>query len=168
MSRFAKLSLAAVSALALTFTAHAGGSDAAGSKAKKWAPEAISTSHKLQKTYFDTDSTSTPLAVGMNDVGTLLTVNCANTAGCTIAGNMNAQLAAAASENAAAICLVVDGTSVNCPFNAIIRAGSGFQVMNYQTFTSVPLGNHTVQMRVYTSVATNLIRWNKEFKLYKP
>jgi hypothetical protein len=165
MSRFAKLSLAAVSALALTFTAHAGGSDAAGSKAKKWAPEAISTSHKLQKTYFDT---STPLAVGMNDVGTLLTVNCANTAGCTIAGNMNAQLAAAASENAAAICLVVDGTSVNCPFNAIIRAGSGFQVMNYQTFTSVPLGNHTVQMRVYTSVATNLIRWNKEFKLYKP
>lgn len=168
MSRFAKLSLAAVSALALTFTAHAGGSDAAGSKAKKWAPEAIGTAHKLQKTYFDTDSTSTPLVVGINDVGTLLTVNCANTAGCTIAGNMNAQLAAAASENAAAICLVVDGASVSCPFNGIIRAGSGFQVMNYQTFTSVPLGNHTVQMRVYTSVATNLLRWNKEFKLYKP
>lgn len=168
MSRFAKLSLAAASALVLSFSAHAGGADAAGVKSKKVSPEAIGTAHKLQKTYFDTDSASTPLAVGMNDVGTLLTVNCANTAGCTIAGNMNAQLAAAASENAAAICFVVDGASVSCPFNGIIRAGSGFQVMNYQTFTSVPLGNHTVQMRVYTSVATNLLRWNKEFKLYKP
>lgn len=168
MSRFATLSLAAVSALALTFTAHAGGSDAAGSKAKKWAPEAISTSHKLQKTYFDTDSTSTPLSAGNNDIGTLLTVNCANTAGCTIAGNMNAQLAAVGVENTAAICLMVDGASVSCPFNAIIRAGSGFQVMNYQTFTSVPLGNHTVQMRIFTTQATTLHRWNKEFKLYKP
>jgi len=168
MSRFAKLSLAAVSAVVLSFSAQAGGADAAGGKSKNWSPEAISTSHKLQKSYFDTDATTTALAVGMNDVGTVLTVNCGNAGGCTIAGSMNAQLAAAASENAAAICLVVDGSSVNCPFNGIIRAGSGFQVMNYSTFTSVAAGNHTVQMRVFTSVATNLIRWNKEFKLYKP
>ncbi|HEV8691583.1 MAG TPA: hypothetical protein VGQ91_14880 [Ideonella sp.] len=167
MSQVLKLSLAAAAALVLSFSAQAG-SDAAGSHSRKMSPEAIGTSHKLQKTYFDTDSTSTPLSVGSNDIGTVLTVNCANTAGCTIAGNMNAQLAAAATENAAAICLVVDGSSVSCPFNAIIRPGSGFQVMNYQTFTSVALGNHTVQMRVFTSVATNLFRWNKEFKLYKP
>jgi hypothetical protein len=167
VSQVLKLSLAAAAALVLSFSAQAG-SDAAGSHSRKMSPEAIGTSHKLQKTYFDTDSTSTPLSVGSNDIGTVLTVNCANTAGCTIAGNMNAQLAAAATENAAAICLVVDGSSVSCPFNAIIRPGSGFQVMNYQTFTSVALGNHTVQMRVFTSVATNLFRWNKEFKLYKP
>lgn len=169
MSRFAQLSLTAVSAVVLSFSAQAGGADAAGGKSKQQSsPEAISTSHKLLKTYFDTDSTTTALAVGMNDVGTVLTVNCGNADGCTIAGSMNAQLAAAASENAAAICLVVDGTSVSCPFNSIIRAGSGFQVMNYQTFTSVTPGNHTVTMRVFTSVATNLHRWNKEFKLYKP
>jgi hypothetical protein len=167
VSQVLKLSLAAAAALVLSFSAQAG-SDAAGSHSRKMSPEAIGTSHKLQKTYFDTDSTSTPLSVGSNDIGTVLTVNCANTAGCTIAGNMNAQLAAAATENAAAICLVVDGSSVSCPFNAIIRPGSGFQVMNYQTFTPVALGNHTVQMRVFTSVATNLFRWNKEFKLYKP
>jgi hypothetical protein len=168
VSQLLKLSLAAAAALAMSAGAQAG-SEPPGSKAvSKVSPMAISTSHKLQKTFFDTSSTSTPLAVGNNDIGTVLTVNCANTAGCTIAGNMNAQLAAAATENAAAICLIVDGSSVSCPFNGIIRAGSGFQVMNYQTFTSVALGNHTVQMRIFTSVATNLHRWNKEFKLYRP
>ena len=168
MSQTLKLSLAAAAALVLSVSAQAG-SEPPGSKAvSRVSPMAITTSHKLQKTFFDTDSTVTALAVGNNDIGAVLNVNCANAAGCTIAGNMNAQLAAAASENAAAICLIVDGGSVSCPFNGIIRAGSGFQVMNYQTFTSVALGNHTVQMRVFTSVATNLHRWNKEFKLYKP
>jgi hypothetical protein len=168
VSQILKLSLAAAAVMAMSVGAQAG-SEPPGSKlASKASPMAIGTAHKLLKTYFDTAAVTTPLVVGSNDVGTVLTVNCANAAGCTIAGNMNAQLAAAASENAAAICLIVDGASVSCPFNGIIRAGSGFQVMNYQTFTSVGLGNHTVQMRVFTSVATNLIRWNKEFKLYKP
>ncbi|MFO1338657.1 MAG: hypothetical protein U1F53_10570 [Burkholderiaceae bacterium] len=82
---------------------------------------------------------------------------------------MNAQIAAAAVENArAAICLV-NGSYVNCPFNAIVRAGGGYQVMNYQTFTSVPLGNSTIEMEVYSSQAGSaLYRWNKEIKLYKP
>lgn len=168
MSQFLKLSLAAAAVMTMSVGAQAGSEPPGSKSVSKVSPMAIGTAHKLLKTYFDTDSTATPLAVGNNDIGTVLTVNCANTAGCTIAGNMNAQLAAAASENAAAICLIVDGSSVSCPFNGIIRAGSGFQVMNYQTFTSVALGNHTVQMRVYTSVATNLHRWTKEFKLYKP
>ena len=168
MIRSISLALAAAGAF-VSFGALAAGGEPAGLKSHQaYKAEAIGTSHKLLKTYFDTDSTSTPLAVGNNDIGTVLNVNCGNAGGCTIAGNMNAQLAAAATENAAAICLLVDGTSVSCPFNAIIRPGSGFQVMNYQTFTSVSPGNHTVQMRVFTSVATNLFRWNKEFKLYKP
>lgn len=133
-------------------------------------PQAISTSHKLQKTYFDTNNES-GLVLGagtFTTVGTQLTVNCANAAGCTIAGNLNAQLSAGASENNAALCLVIDGSSLSCPFNTIIRAGSGFQVMHYQTFGFVPLGNHTVDMQVYSNAASALYRWNKEIKLYKP
>lgn len=168
MVRTIPFALAAVFALA-AFGAQAAG-EPPGLKRQQASesPLAIGTVHKLQKTYFDTGNTTTALAVGLNPVGTTLTLNCANTAGCTVAANMNAQLAAAGSENAAAICLVIDGSSVNCPFNGIIRAGSGFQVMNYETFASVALGNHTVQMNVFTSVATNIIRWNKEIKLYKP
>lgn len=167
MSRIAQLSLAAASALVLSISAQAA-SDAAGSKSKGISPEAISTSHKLQKTYFDTDASGVALSAGANDIGTVLNVNCGNTAGCTIAGNMNAQIAAIASENTGAVCLVVDGTSVSCPWNAIIRGGGGYQVMNYNTFTSVAPGNHTVQMRIYVGSATTLHRWNKEFRLYKP
>lgn len=167
MSRTIQLTLAAAAA-AIAFAAHATG-EPPGIKARaNVSPQAISTSHKLQKTFFDTDSSAMSLVSGMNTVGTQLTVNCANTAGCTIAGNLNAQLAATATENSAAICLVVDGSSVSCPFNAIIRGGGGFQLMNYQTFTNVALGNHTVDMWVYTSQATTLYRWNKEIKLYKP
>jgi hypothetical protein len=167
MSRSIQLALAAAAA-AIALGAQAAGEPPGVKSQARQGTEAISTAHKLLKTYFDTDSTSTSLSPGMNTVGTTLTVNCTNTAGCTIAGNFNAQIAAAAAENAAAICLMVDGGSVNCPFNGIVRAGGGYQVMNYQTFTSVAYGTHTVQMQVYSSQATTLHRWNKEIKLYKP
>ena len=167
MSHLFKLSMAAAAAAVLSFSAHAG-SDAAGVKAGKISGDAIGTSHKLQKTFFDTDASSKALVSGFNVVGTTLTVNCANTAGCTVAGNFNAQLAAIGSENAAAICLMIDGGYVNCPYNAIIRPGSGFQIMNYQTFAGVAYGNHTVEMHVYVNSATTLYRWNKEIKLYRP
>jgi hypothetical protein len=101
-------------------------------------------------------------------VGTQLTVNCANTAGCTIAANLSAQVAAVATENNAAVCLVIDGAGVNCPYNSIIRAGGGFVVMSYQASAPVAFGNHTVDMWVFPNVATSLYRWNKEIKLYKP
>ena len=133
-------------------------------------PQAISTSHKLQKTYFDTNNEN-GLALGAGSfttVGAQLNLNCDNAAGCTIAINGNAQLAAGASDNNAALCLLIDGVSISCPFNTIIRAGSGFQIMNYQTFASVALGNHSVDMSVYSGAASALYRWNKEVKQYKP
>lgn len=167
MSQFAKLSLA-VAAAAFAFSAYAGGEPPGVHSGKKESAEAINTAHKLTKTYFDTDSAAVAINAGFNVVGTTLTLNCANTAGCTIAANMNAQLAAAASENAAAICMMVDGGYINCPFNGIIRAGGGFQVMNYQTFTTVATGSHTVEMHVYSTQPTTLYRWNKEIKLYTP
>ncbi len=171
MSRFIRLAAAVAAVSFLAATAHAAGGEPPGIKGgSKVSGQAISTSHKLQKTYFDTNNES-GLALGagtFTTVGTQLTVNCANTAGCTIAGNLNAQLGAGASENNAALCLVIDGSSISCPFNTIIRAGGGFQVMHYQTFASVPLGNHTVDMQVYSSTASTLYRWNKEIKLYKP
>lgn len=170
MSRLARLSLAAGAALAAVASlgVQAGGSDPSGA-AGRVSTAVLSTPHKLLKSYFETDAPGSAVAAAtFVPVGSVLSFNCANTAGCTVAGNMNAQFAAVASDNNVAICLQVDGGFVNCPFNALIRPGSGFQVANYQTFTSVALGNHTMQMFVYANVATTLHRYNKEFKLYKP
>lgn len=167
MSQLIKLSIAAAAATVLSLSAHAA-SDAAGVKAGKISGDAISTSHKLQKTFFDTDAPGSALNPGFNVVGTTLNLSCTNTAGCTVAGNFNAQIAAIGSENAAAICLMIDGGYINCPYNAIIRAGGGYQVANYQTFAPVAYGNHTVEMHVYVNSGTTLYRWNKEIKLYKP
>ena len=170
MIRSIPFALAAAAAF-IALGAQAAGGEPPGMKSRQVnQPEAIGTSHKLQKTFFDTANES-GLALGAGSfttVGTQLTVNCANAAGCTIAGNLNAQLGAGASENNAALCLFVDGVSVSCPFNTIIRAGSGYQVMHYQTFISVAFGNHTVDMQVYSNTASALYRWNKEIKLYKP
>jgi hypothetical protein len=158
-------------AAALSLGAHAKGEPPGlkGNQAQAM-PQAIGTAHKLQKTYFDTANEGglALAASSFTTVGTQLTVNCANAAGCTIAGNLNAQLSGGASENNAALCLVIDGASLSCPFNTLIRAGGGFQVMHYQTFGFVPLGNHTVDMQVFSGTASALFRWNKEIKLYKP
>jgi hypothetical protein len=169
MSRIVQLSIVAAAAAFLSLGAQAGTGEPAGVKSSKVHGEAITTSHKLLKTYFDTDAPSSSLVAGFNTVGTPLTVNCTNTAGCTVAANMNAQISAVAVENAAAICLKVNGDYPNCPYNAIVRPGSGFQIMNYQTFTSVPMGSSTIEMEVYSGQAGSVLyRWNKEIKLYKP
>jgi len=82
--------------------------------------------------------------------------------------NANTQLAAAASDNLAAICILIDGSYLNCPFNKMFKSTDSYGIMNYQTFGAVALGNHTVDVQVYSSVATSLARWNKEVKIYKP
>jgi hypothetical protein len=171
MSRFLITSLALVAA-AFSFSAQAADGNVPGTTGAKayagGAPLAIGTSHKLYKSYFDTDASGASLAAGFNTIGTTLTLNCPNSAGCTIAVNANTQLAAAASDNLAAICILIDGSYLNCPFNKMFKSTDSYGIMNYQTFGAVALGNHTVDVQVYSSVATSLARWNKEVKIYKP
>ena len=170
MSRFMLCSLAAAAAL-LAVNAHAATGAVAGTDGvQAKAMLAPNTSHKLLRTYFETANPSgTALTAGsFTEFGTPLSVNCTNAAGCTIAVNMSAQLAAAATANNMALCMKLNGANQTCPYNTIIPAGSGFEVGNFQYFVEVPLGSHTVGAVVFTSVATNLYRWVKETKLYKP
>lgn len=173
MSRLLVSSLAAAAALLSLSVQAADGNVPGTTGAKAYQasgvlPSAIGTAHRLLKTYLDTDGTSTALAAGFNTVGSQLSLSCSNTAGCTIAVNANAQLAAAASDNLAAICILIDGGYVNCPYNKMFKSTDSYGVMTYQTFASVPMGTHTVDVQVYSSVATSMVRWNKEVKLYKP
>jgi hypothetical protein len=170
MSRLILSSLA-VAALLFTAGAQAGNGNAPGTDSKAFKGEqslAIGTSHKLLKSYFDTDASGTSLASGFTQIGSTLSLNCPNSSGCTVAGNFNVQIQAAGSSNAVAICMLIDGAYVNCPYNNVIPAGSGYYVNSYQTQANVSAGNHTVDMQVFSSVATTAARWNKEVKMYKP
>jgi hypothetical protein len=156
---------------ALAVTATPAGGEPPGVKAgPESRPLEIGTPHKLAKTYFDTgNEVGLALPPGsITTVGPRLVVNCSAAEGCTIAGNLNVQLSAGVSENNTALCLVIDGASVSCPYNAIIPPGTGYQVMSYQTFAPVSEGGHTVDMQVVTTTATYLHRWNKQISLYKP
>jgi hypothetical protein len=130
---------------------------------------AISTAHKLLKTYLETGNAGSGIVAGFNPYGSVASVTCTNTAGCTIAVSANAQLGMVAAANAAAVCVKIDGAYVNCPYNHTVPAGSSFEVLSYQTFQeALALGTHTVSVEVFSSQPTTLYRFNTEIKLYKP
>lgn len=171
MSRFSLFALTVTAAL-ISSSALAGGGNAPGTGKAPQAQSQLApnTVHKLQKTYFETaNANGQALTAGsFTDLGTTLNVNCTNAAGCTVAITVSAQLQAAASSNNMALCLKVDGSTLACPYNQIIPAGSGFVMSHLNYFAEVPLGNHTVTGSVYTSVDTGLYRWVKETRAYKP
>ena len=156
---------AALSVLSPAAMARSG--DVNGAAALNAGPAAFTGALKLQKTYFETATASgAALAAGFNPYGSTQTVNCANTAGCFIIVNANAQVAGVASVNPSAIVIKVDGAAINAPFNTPVSTTS-FTVMHYQTGIAVPLGSHTVTTEVYVSSPTTLHRYNTEIKLYK-
>ena len=146
--------------------AHAG-PDAVGAGAKAAQATAAVGPLKLLKTYFETDAPASAVNVGFTPYGSTFTVNCPGSApACTIMINANMQLAAAATANPAAICLKVDGSYVNCPFNTVVPTSS-YTVLNYQSGISVAPGAHTVSVEAYSSQSTTLHRYNTEVKLFK-
>jgi hypothetical protein len=122
---------------------------------------------KLQKTYMETANPVAALASGFNPYGTATTVNCTVSAGCMIQVSANVQLGLGASANAAAVCFKIDGNYMSCPYNHIFAAGSGFEVMSYQTSQAVALGTHVVETEIFSSQAATLYRFNNEIQLFK-
>lgn len=158
-----------VAALGLAFAAHAGQGAPAGAKLLKSqaAPEAVAGPLKLQKTYIDSGNLSnTPLpAFTFQTVGTPVTVNCAVAAGCTVSATLEVQIRMVG-VNAPAVCFVVDGGIVSCPYSDSVTEATGFKVMNHNSTFLVPLGNHTLGMQAYTEVATGIYRYQAEYRQF--
>jgi hypothetical protein len=95
------------------------------------------------------------------------TVNCTNSAGCTVGQDSMVQL----SPNSGnwAICLAVDGVYSTCQYQGNMPDVSTFVVGNAKGFSAkVPFGLHAVRTDVYVEAASSLYGWQTDTRVYKP
>jgi hypothetical protein len=166
-----KLILTTLAATVALFTglaqAREGNVPGTDSKAQQGAQLVAAGPFKLLKTYMETANPIAALVAGFNPYGTATTVKCTVATGCMVQVSANVQLGQGASANAAAVCFKIDGVYLSCPFNHIYAAGSGYEVMSYQTSQAVALGTHVVETEVYSSQAATLYRFNNEIQLFR-
>lgn len=161
------LVLMAAAGLAVAVHAANGAPDGAPLAQADAAPEAVVGPLKLQKTYLD-NGNHTGLALPANTfqiVGTPVTLNCGVAAGCTVIAALETQIKMAGT-NQPAICFFVDDAQISCPFVDSVKETTGFKTMSHQSSTKLTQGNHTLQMRAYSKVATQLFYYQAEYRLY--
>lgn len=104
---------------------------------------------KLKKEAFvQGNGNSTPLtqfAFTPIDAGTVL--NCTKV--CTVSASVSAQMHTGGADWA--ICITVDGTSIECQYQGVQSGPSSYVVGNVEaSVPSLAIGNHTVQTQLYT------------------
>ncbi len=142
-----------------------GGMDAAAAQGVAPA-NAAAVGRVLQSTYSTTgNGNGSALPAATFSVVDTTTIVCGPVAGCYI--GMEAMVQLAPSGGDWAICLYVDGVSVNCPYQGV-NGVSSFVVGNYRAISGlVAKGTHTAELRVYTSTAGGLYRWSVDYRKYK-
>ena len=94
-------------------------------------------------------------------------VSCANAAGCSIGMESMAQVTTGGADWA--ICLVIDGSSVECQYQGVQSGPSGYVVGNARGWGTVATGTHTVVTQLYTESATATYAYfQTDTRIYKP
>lgn len=170
-TNFARVA-ALVAFVAATSTALAAGPGVPGSGGPgQLKAAAVTTKHKLLTTYIDSNPFSglaLPAATFV-PIGSVASMTCGNTAGCTLGAEFMAQIAPTGADNPWAICINVDNALQYCPWVASIPAAlSIYTTENTRYNFPVALGAHTMQMVLYTSGASTLGAYESTFRVYKP
>jgi hypothetical protein len=132
---------------------------------------AVGTKHKLQGTFFDSSNYAGVSLPGYTlvPIGALANLNCTNSAGCTLGAELMAQIAPTGSQNPWAICINVDNVLQSCPWTAETPAATSvYTTENTRYNFAVPLGNHTMQMVLFSSNSSTLAAYEAAYRLYKP
>lgn len=162
---------ALVACLAMTTGLQAAsGPEAGESAAATNAPQVKLAPLKLLKTFIDSGTLAGAglPAFTYQVVGNALEYTCAVDAGCPVAATLELQIKQVGA-NAPALCLYVDDVSVSCPTNDQLSATSGFKVMSHHASTLLPVSAtpHKLEMRVYSQVATQLYRYQAEYRVFR-
>jgi hypothetical protein len=131
----------------------------------------VTTKHKMLGTYIDSNTfagVSLPAATFV-PIGAVASLNCTNTAGCTLGAELMAQIAATGAENPWAICINVDNALQYCPYVGSIPATTYVYVTENTRYNfAVPLGVHTMQAVLYSEGSSTLGAFESDYRLYKP
>jgi hypothetical protein len=129
------------------------------------AAESVSTPLKLINTYVSNGAGGSLAAFTFNFVESR-TVNCPNLGGCHIGQESMVQLTTTGNW---AICLSVDGIQTTCQYQGNLPDTGPYVVGNARGISgTVRQGLHTVKTEVYTDVASSLIRWQTDHRVYRP
>ncbi len=107
---------------------------------------------KLKKeAYVTGNGSSTGLAqFSYTPIDSGTTLNC--TKACTVSADVTSQVQTAGADWA--ICIVVDGTQIECQYQGVQAGPSSFVVGNVSASAPAAIGSHTFQTELYTESAS--------------
>ena len=127
--------------------------------------------HTLVKTYVDVDAPGASDGSGFTAIDSPVTVNCGNTAGCTIVVTSFAEPGGqSTSGDAWGICTNLDGTigAGICTYQGVVPSDGSFVSGSFTNVLSVAKGKHTVQAEIYLISGAILAQYSNTYNVYVP
>jgi hypothetical protein len=127
--------------------------------------------HKLTHTYVDIGAPDASDASGFTAIDSPVTINCGNTAGCTIVVTSFAEPGGQTSSGDAwGICTNLDGTigAGICTFQGVVPSDGSFVSGSFTNVLPVTKGSHTVQAELFLDSGATLAQYSNTYSQYAP
>ena len=127
--------------------------------------------HKLTHTYVDIGAPGASDGSGFTAIDSPVTINCGNTAGCTIVVTSFAEPGGQTSSgNAWGICTSLDGTvgAGICTYQGVLPTDGSFVSGSFTNVLSVAKGTHTVQAELFLDATATLAQYSNTYSQYAP
>ena len=127
--------------------------------------------HKLTHSYVDVGAPSASDGSGFTAIDSPVTINCGNSAGCTIVVTSFAEPGGQTSSgNAWGICTNLDGTigAGICTFQGVLPSDGSFVSGSFTNVLSVAKGTHTVQAELFLDATATLAQYSNTYSQYAP
>jgi hypothetical protein len=127
--------------------------------------------HKLTHTYVDIGAPGASDGSGFTAIDSPVTINCGNTAGCTIVVTSFAEPGGQTSSgNAWGICTNLDGTTGAgiCTYQGVLPSDGSYVSGSFTNVLTVAHGSHTVQAELFLSAGALLAQYSNTYSQYAP
>jgi len=127
--------------------------------------------HKLTHTFVDVGAPSASDGSGFTAIDSPVSINCGNTAGCTIVVTSFAEPGGQTSTgNLWGICTNLDGSTGAgiCTFQGAVPSDGTYVSGSFTNVLTVAHGTHTVQAELYLSSGAILAQYSNTYSQYAP
>jgi len=127
--------------------------------------------HKLTHTFVDIGAPDASDGAGFTAIDSPVTINCGNSAGCTIVVTSFAEPGGqTTSGNAWGICTNLDGTNGAgiCTYQGVLPSDGSYVSGSFTNVLTVAHGSHTVQAELYLSAGALLAQYSNTYSQYAP
>jgi hypothetical protein len=127
--------------------------------------------HKLTHTYVDIGAPEASDGSGFTAIDSPVTINCGNTAGCTIVVTSFAEPGGQSSSGDAwGICTNLDGTigAGICTYQGVVPSDGSYVSGSFTNVLTVAQGHHTVQAEIYLTIGATLAQYSNTYSVYVP